>query len=356
MKDRLYLGIHGGARSGRVAVCDEQGTILRCIVTEPLSLKINQSVPDILVGAILELATFLNAAPRDLLTSTQGIAVTMSGVFSAYDADSVKQLLVLNGVIPVNNADSAIVCEDVWGIIAAHGYDCGGMAMASSGANVTVASRDGRSVRVDGWGSELGDWGSAYHLGILAIQRLLNSLSHRLPEAPQLEDAILAGLGLEASAQIINWYHVARGTARWRRDIAELAGIVVKLAEVEHDTESTDMLNRACAEFEHSIRTAIAWSKKDNVVNSEMETAFILAGGLCHNSRTYAIRARDAAEDSSFKHSLNLKVSFERIHPLIGALAMAMVGAKQIHRDQVPLHSLHRSAATWGLTYSDSII
>jgi N-acetylglucosamine kinase-like BadF-type ATPase len=104
----------------------------------------------------------------------------MSGVFQRNDETSVLTLLRdidLLGQCP------PVICEDVWATLATASLDAGAVVMASTGSNVFLRDRMQRYVRIGGWGSELGDLGSGYHIGKMAIRAILDLKQANPPPA-----------------------------------------------------------------------------------------------------------------------------------------------------------------------------
>src|SRR5262249_37681105 len=132
-------------------------------------------------------------------------------------------------------SNSALVHEDVWGVLAANQLHYGFVVMSSTGSIVFARDPHGSFIRVGGWGSELGDFGSGFDAGRMALRAVFDAHDKRGEICDDLTREILTALQIHSVDQIVPWYYAVRSTEHWRGRIADLAIIVARLAEERDD-------------------------------------------------------------------------------------------------------------------------
>lgn len=329
MESSFYVAIQGAAKKGILAVCGENGHIIQVVKSVPLTMRVNPNIKEDLDKALKSLCTKLKMSRRKLMESTGGLCVAMSGVYQKGDIYAVRQLLKSLDLV---GSFEPVICEDVWAVLAADKIEEGGVTMASTGSNVFIRSYDGNFVRIGGWGSELADLGSGYHVGKLAINAILDSDDGRRFGSGQLKGAILDSLKLTDVQQLVPWYYAVRKTSRWRSKIADIAIIVTKLAEKENDVVALDIISFASRELINSLSAAIRKSAKEGVIKST-QLKMLIAGGLALGSKHYQTRICQYLQED---HTANVTWTTEnaRYHPIVGALAFAISGHKNLPKDE----------------------
>jgi N-acetylglucosamine kinase-like BadF-type ATPase len=325
----LYIGVQGAAKTAVLAACDRHGDIKAALRFGPLAHRVNVSLYPDLFEAFTSLGRMLGVqSVGELSNQTAGSCVAMSGVFQEGEVFAVRQLMKDVGFEP---RTETVICEDVWADLAASGHEEGAIILASTGANVFVRRGD-RYVNVGGWGSELADLGSGFHVGKLAIGLVLDSADGRQAVPPVFVRAILESLHLRAPAQIVSWYHAVRRTSLWRAKIAYLAIPVVQLAERDGEPTAAKLLEQACAELLISARAALARAFRSHIIDQQLEFPIVLAGGLGISSRTYQtkvaefLRTLPSTPTDGVPIPITWQFTVSRVHPVIGALAYALAG------------------------------
>lgn len=103
--------------------------------------------------------------------------------------------------------------------------------VASTGATVFgIRADDGRQVSLGGWGSLLGDEGSAYHLGLLGLRSAAKAWESREQAETRLVEALCQRFGLDREHFQDEMIELAYGKPLTRSEIAGLAPLVTRLA------------------------------------------------------------------------------------------------------------------------------
>ena len=127
-----------------------------------------------------------------------------------------------------------------------------GVNVVSGTGSIAYGEADGRRARVGGWGELFGDEGSAYWLGIHALQAWTRMSDGRAPVGP-LHGLLGERLRLARPLDLVSLVHEA-----WRGDrqtIAALAPVVGEAAE-QGDVAAGEILDEAVAELVALVVTA----------------------------------------------------------------------------------------------------
>ncbi|MEM6529079.1 MAG: BadF/BadG/BcrA/BcrD ATPase family protein [Chloroflexota bacterium] len=261
----VFLGLDGGGSTVRLgAYADDMTEIGR--VTH--SNSVNPST----IGRDLA-AERIHAAIRELLENTglatdaiESIGVGISGADTGHSRDWLLQTLgvVLPGVAVTASGDYEIA------LVAAHGERYGILLLSGTGSVAYGVNHAGRGHRVGGWGYYIGDEGSGYWLGMMALRHLAHVADGRAAPSLLSEQARLA-IGINQTIdELIGWvYH--SGKPR-NQDMAKLAGLVLECAE-NGDTFAQSLVTKAADDL-YAHYTAVV-----NVL--ELDDAPIgFAGGL----------------------------------------------------------------------------
>jgi N-acetylglucosamine kinase-like BadF-type ATPase len=103
--------------------------------------------------------------------------------------------------------------------------------VAATGATAWgVRSDNGRTVSMGGWGTVLGDDGSAYALGVAALRMAARVHDGRVSMPTRLVEALQTHFGLDADSYRAGMYNIAYWNPISRAEIAGLAVLVTRLA------------------------------------------------------------------------------------------------------------------------------
>ncbi len=127
-----------------------------------------------------------------------------------------------------------------------------GINVVSGTGSITYGERDGRRVRVGGWGELFGDEGSAYWIGIRGLSCFSKMSDGRLPAGP-LHVLIKEHLDLDEDLDLVDVV-----LNRWqgsRSKIAALSRLVVTAAD-QGDRHGAGILTEAARELAETVDTA----------------------------------------------------------------------------------------------------
>ncbi|MDD2710298.1 MAG: BadF/BadG/BcrA/BcrD ATPase family protein [Verrucomicrobiae bacterium] len=129
------------------------------------------------------------------------------------------------------------VFDEVKGPLTLVGQDHGMVVLAGTGSFVYARTKDNRTLRLDGMGPSLGDFGSAFHIGSLAIRAATKSTWH--PEGKtSLEQSIPRAFGVDSIESMIE-------LVERRPDRSQIAAAA---AVVDADAKAGDAVARAILE------------------------------------------------------------------------------------------------------------
>ena len=126
-----------------------------------------------------------------------------------------------------------------------------GINVVSGTGSITYGERDGRGVRVGGWGDLFGDEGSAYWISIKGLNAFTRMSDGRLPVGP-LHEALRARLELEADLDLVDVV-----LNRWQGGRSEIAALSRTVAEAAEggDECAAQILSEAADELAKLVDT-----------------------------------------------------------------------------------------------------
>ncbi len=140
--------------------------------------------------------------------------------------------------------------------------------------------REGRSVKVGGWGHLLGDRGSGYDVALSALRAVVESLD-RTGRWPRLGARLLRALALNEPNELVTWLHAAS-----KADVAALA-VEVGAAAAAGDRLAAGVLRAAAdALARQAIECANRLARAGEMVE------FVFTGGLLRKEARFAARVR----------------------------------------------------------------
>lgn len=217
----ILLTLEGGGTRSQAAVLDENGHLLG----EGTSTEVNTN--------FVPLAQAQSAARSAVLSALRSAGMEGSAVkyFAiglvgpCFGAETFGDLL----------PQARYRYYKEWEIIFARAglYQPHGVAVAAAtGATAFgVRSDDGRQAIAGGWGSLLGDEGSAYAVGLQALRGAARAFEGRLDLSTRIVEAVCAHFGLEQADFRNELIRLAYQKPLSRAEIAGLAPLVTRLAQ-----------------------------------------------------------------------------------------------------------------------------
>jgi len=190
-------GVDGGATRTRVVFLATDGTELARAEGPPglVDPRWPERAGEV-VAALVRDAARDAGVPLPLDALWAGLA----GAGRGEPRDGARSALAASGVARV-----LVVGTDVEAAFG-HAFPEGaGILLVSGTGSVALGrSRDGREVRVGGWGALLGDEGSGYSVGLEALRRLVRARDGR-EEPSSLTARVLEALSLREEEELIAW-------------------------------------------------------------------------------------------------------------------------------------------------------
>jgi N-acetylglucosamine kinase-like BadF-type ATPase len=322
-----YLGLIGTAKLSRIAITDENGNIIKVILSPPLTIRVNENIKNYLKITFDQLCTQAGISYKTLLDNLISACFSMSGVYFKSDQYALEQILHQLGFL---GRFKLIVCEDANAHLASNFISIGGVIIASTGSNVFIKGFGlDEPIRVDGWGSDIGDDGSGYYLGRRCLRALFKGLDGRIKRSYILEKYVLEHVGLTKIEDLVQWFYNTRITINWRADLADLSIPLIKAAEIENDRLSMKIVKEGAIKLSESMKVAFkkAKNKKDNFnINP---CPIILEGGIFEHSNIYRSHFQSKINELS-SDSIKWKAIKPKYLPVVGALALAISKNKYI--------------------------
>ncbi|MDH3222397.1 MAG: hypothetical protein OEO23_01670 [Gemmatimonadota bacterium] len=149
----------------------------------------------------------------------------------------------------------------------------GVLLVLGTGSVLYAVDPRGTRITVGGWGTELGDEGSGYRIGLDALQAVVQGSDGR-EVVTGLTATILEALGLEEPGELLDW----SGTAA-KADLAAVSPLVIDAAR-EGDVLASRIIHRALSEVRRMLEAALArsdgWTGRPRLA---------LVGGLTRRNR-----------------------------------------------------------------------
>ncbi|HHW18494.1 MAG TPA: hypothetical protein GXX30_06295 [Firmicutes bacterium] len=313
---RLFLGIDGGGTTTKATVVDDFGNVLGTGSGGPSNIyftpedQILSSVRDA-IGEALGATPFSGRSDAPLsgrlrLEDIRGACVALAGAGRESDVARASNMLkTVFGSVPF------FVVEDSKAALAgAHGGKDGIVVIAGTGSNC-IGVRKGIYRRAGGWGSLLGDEGSAYNIARKGLIAALRAYDGRGPET-SLTRKFEERLGVRTPEEILPRVH-----ALDRPGIAALSAVVFELSEV--DLVARNILMEEAGELSlmvNAVARGLGFCSGKTQVPEKFPVAMV---GGCFKERVY----REMFE-SSLASTVPGAVPVSPIHqPSVGAALMA---------------------------------
>lgn len=235
MGGERILGIDGGGTKILLALADRDGRIIRTARGGGVNPMDNS-------GWTKELQSQLAGFADEAGLAAIGAALPAYGEVAATSALQRQAVAEVFGSLPqtvLNDVDAAH--------IGAFAGGAGVLLLSGTGSMAWARDAEGRSHRVGGWGEVVGDEGSSYWIGRLALNAISQSLDGRGPET-SLFEAVFSSLELDPSEPMNALENWASHLGLHRAGIAKLAVIVDQEAD-RGDRVAMSLIERTAEEL-----------------------------------------------------------------------------------------------------------
>ncbi len=306
------LGIDAGGTRTVCLLADERGTILSEAVGGPANLQ---------AAGELEVEKVLHAMMQQSLQERQlpaAICLGMAGVDRAQDVDVVRGIMQRIGskarVLIVNDALIALVAGvgDAPGVVIVAGT--GSIAYGRNGSN--------ESARAGGWGHVLGDEGSGYWVGRLALRAVLRQAEGR-GRPTRLTSRLLQRYRLPEAQDLV---HEVYYRSPQPSTIAALSAEVQGAAD-EGDEIALGILDSGAREL---AAAGVSVARRLDLTAHDFDV--VLAGGIMRN----VPRLADGVGERLREIVPSVRVSVLDREPAVGAVRLALAHA--IGRAVIPTY------------------
>jgi N-acetylglucosamine kinase len=307
------LGIDGGGTKTVALVADLQGNVLGRGQSGPSNYQILGL--DEAVAAIAEAASAAGITGHRCEAACLGLA----GVGREED-----RALLLPAIESLDLADRVMLEHDA-AIALAGATVCqpGVVVLAGTGAMAFGMNQSGERKRSGGWGSILGDEGSAYYISRRALTAACRAYDDRGPETI-LTSKLMEHLGLDDFTDIVKRIY---GKGSSPKEIASFAPLVSHAAK-DGDEIAIAILKDAAAELALAVEAVVSGLDMEN------EAFHVAISGSVFKAGELLIAPFSEHVRATARYSEVISPKFE---PAMGAalLALQMVGVKSLpHNNQ----------------------
>jgi glucosamine kinase len=231
MSDALILGIDGGGSTIRIALANRKGDILRTGLGAGVNPMDN---PDWRAELDHHLAPFRNSP---------GLA-SVAAALPAYGEVAHLSRLQEAAITEMFPAVRTTILNDVDAAhLGAFAGQEGILILSGTGSMAWARNAAGKSARSGGWGDVIGDEGSSYWIGRLALNLISQSLDGRAPKTA-LAQIIFNSLNLDISDPMNGLGGWVNALAKPRSSIAALSALVDRAATAG-DAGARNLLEQA---------------------------------------------------------------------------------------------------------------
>ncbi len=296
---RYFLGVDGGGSKTLATILSEDG--------KEVGFGISGSV-DVLNETKEEFKNHLFSAVHEALRkadlNVKSISFACFGMPAVGDVEGIEE--EITPLIKELNVPNFIVVNDVRAALeGAFPFKQGAILLAGTGAMVMAKDENEMVFRVDGWGENVGDLGSGYFIGQLALREAFEEYDGRSEQTPFLKKVKeFAGVS-DLKKILLN----CKGS-NVRRYIASFSKVVCE-AEKSNIYPAREILNEAIKELLKSVKAL------KNIMKVEKSIPLSVVGGVfnCDYMKKEFEKRLDGVEW--------IKVSEKEFSPHVGAALMA---------------------------------
>lgn len=266
MSGKLWIGIDGGGTKTTAVIGDESGHLLAvakgssgnltAISTEQLYTLINELIDQLLIKT--------GAA----LTDVEMVFAAMAGADRQAEQQKIYDAFKHSPVL-----EKLEIQSDIHAALAAGSWGREGTLLIAGTGAIIFGYEQQKTFRVGGWGYLLGDEGSGYHLGKLAVRSVLDAHDGKVPLKP-FQENILTHFNVLSPDQLIT---VIYGSPNPVTAISSVSRIV--LEAIEEDQLAKSIVDKVQAALMELIESAYSRIDRTKPV--------VLHGGLFSNDSFY---------------------------------------------------------------------
>ncbi|ATP41894.1 N-acetylglucosamine kinase [Solibacillus sp. R5-41] len=317
IRKQYLIGIDGGGTKTRCVIGDFEGNIIGSKVST--SGNIN-AIP------LTELHDMLNNVIETILSQTkinlldvQQIFICLAGADRVAEKEDIHQSFAGSALF-----DKMTIQSDAHAALAAGTWGSSGTLLIAGTGSIIFGRKGDYYFRVGGWGYLLGDEGSGFHLGKLAIRSILKSYDAKLPLRP-FQQKILTQFQVQHPPDIISKIYSHKAP------VPIIASICrdVLLAFEKGDELAKEIVQLIQEELIRLIQLA--------QYQMDMEKPLVLHGGLFSNTAFYEAFCKLLKQKFPMLKFTKPEVSGE-----VGAYILAM-HANQIIIDEMMKESIKNS-------------
>ena len=263
---KYFIGIDGGGTRTTAVVTDETGQELKRLSGE--AGIVNVLEPEAGAHILADLATHALAEAR-VTQLASVLCCALAGAGREHERVRLEQALSALRI-----AEHVHVVPDFTAALHdAFGDGPGILIIAGTGSSAWGRAADGRCQRAGGWGHIIGDEGSAYSLGRVALMLAMREFDGRGEHARYM-DAVLAQTKVVSEEGLVRW-----AAAATKGDVAALAPVVFDAAQ-RGSLSAQDAIDDAAAEL--AMHVAALY---DRLGPWDTPPAVALSGGLVEPGR-----------------------------------------------------------------------
>ena len=291
---RYALGVDGGGSKCDAVLIDDTGAVVGWGRGGPAHTWYDP--PDVVEASYAD-------AVGQALAGVEGARIWLAG---GVRYDRVRQAIraagKLEAIVPAGEVEAAFACaQEEWGMVL----------LSGTGSFAHLSAPDGRHLHFGGMGPILGDYGSAYDIGLRGLRAAFASRWTR-SRRTSLAEAVPAALGVGSLKEVFDLVYAAKSLSR--RKTAALAKVVNREAEVG-DAVAIRCLQRAADDLAELAEDLI-----HELAMEEEAFPVIASGSVAQQSRAWweHICRRIAAVAPRSRPVI------PRVRPVVGAAMIAL--------------------------------
>ena len=266
MSQKFLIGIDGGGTKTTAVIGDENGHLLAVVKGSSGNLTAIslEQLYTLITDLIEQLVKKANVEIADIAM----IFAAMAGAARSEEQQSIYKAFQQSPVLEKMNIQSdthAALAAGTWG-------KEGTIIIAGTGA-ILFGYKHEKSFRIGGWGYLLGDEGSGYHLGKLAIRSILHAQDNQQELRP-FQQAILSHFDVQSPNQLITKIYTSLNPVTAISSTSKLV-----LAAFEEDPTARSIVKDVQEELLKLIESAYA--------RIDYTKPIVLHGGLFSNHLFY---------------------------------------------------------------------